>query len=148
MNNIQPDQIFDVDFFIRYFERIPEDQWCVGTMENTLGQHCAAGHCGAIDGRDGLGTMAKALNELMHTHTGWGVTIINDFKAFHHHFNQPTPRARILAALREIQAKQQPRPLAPAVVVQHECCHIWLACGICMICSTTKPTEKPEAVVV
>ncbi len=29
---------------IKFFEKIPADQWCVGQFENEYGQHCALGH--------------------------------------------------------------------------------------------------------
>lgn len=31
----------------------------------------------------------------------------------------------------------------PAPKVQQPCCHMWLECGVCMICSATKPIEIP-----
>lgn len=99
-------ELFDAEFFIKYFERIPEDQWCAHLYDNYHGQHCALGHCGAHMKR-GLaiyGTMANALHDLVFKHLGIGVTSINDRR--HPMFPQPTPKQRILAALMEIKAKQ------------------------------------------
>jgi hypothetical protein len=32
--------------FIAFFEAIPEEQWCMSELTNSIGQHCALGHLG------------------------------------------------------------------------------------------------------
>lgn len=118
MNN---QDLFDCDFFIKYFERIPEDQWCIGVFQNDRGQHCALGHCGVTATH--YGTMGAALDRLFRDDFGFSPIIVNDGalspffgKPTPPFFGQPTPKARILAALCQIKAKQLPTP--PALMLQ------------------------------
>lgn len=46
--------------------------------------------------------------------------------------------------LAEQLAAQQPAPAKPAEPMG--CCHMWLECGVCMLCSATKPAEQKELV--
>jgi hypothetical protein len=50
---------YNLDYFIRKFEAIPEDQWCTGDFVKVVNgkeQRCAFGHCGYRYGpADGLG---------------------------------------------------------------------------------------------
>ena len=39
------ESVFDVDYFIKKFEAIPEENWCIGSY--VLGElQCVLGHCG------------------------------------------------------------------------------------------------------
>lgn len=87
--------MYDVNFFIRKFEAIPEDKWITGKWELN-GNHCALGHCGAIQSDVSLTDEACALNELL-----TNVIAINDGRD--QVYAQPTPKQRILAALNDIR---------------------------------------------
>lgn len=43
----KPEKITSIEDLIRFFEPIPEKQWCRGRFRNFNGQLCAAGHLGA-----------------------------------------------------------------------------------------------------
>lgn len=133
---------YTVDYFIQKFEKIPEGLWHVGSYTNLdRTRFCALGHCGVMKGGELLlSASGRALADLISCHLRCGVGNIND--GLHKHFQQPTPKQRILAALYDIKAKQTP-PAVQKQAVEHECAHLWLACGVCMICSATK---QPTAV--
>lgn len=38
-----------IKFFINFFEALPDEKWCIGSVTNALGQHCALGHALAFD---------------------------------------------------------------------------------------------------
>lgn len=101
---------YDCDWFIRFFEAIPEDKWCIGTLTvpGFPSVHCAIGHCGLIGGnvdcwRDA--PLARRLQFIFRRTLHCDVAVINDGQ--HDGFQQPHPKARILAALRHIKAKQE-----------------------------------------
>jgi len=85
--------IYDKAYFIAKFEAIPEEKWCVGEL--SLGdQNCAFGLC-----HPDLGARSKegeALASLMPNMFAG----INDGR--NPNFQQPTPKQRILAALRSL----------------------------------------------
>ncbi len=105
---------YDVDYFLQFLGGIPDDDWAVGDFsvrddQNTAHvRYCAAGHCGARRGMPSFPKKADALYDLMGklpgSETEWALPAINDGK--HPDFKQPTPKARILAALRQIKDKQ------------------------------------------
>jgi hypothetical protein len=95
---------YDVDYFIKKFEAIPEENWTSGVFERSDGSRCALGHCGRLDGCDT--PEANALDTLLSGDEYGGLTPwINDVLSDLH--PQPTPKQRILAALRDIKAKQE-----------------------------------------
>jgi hypothetical protein len=105
MNNTQP-QTYNVDYFIAKFEAIPEKEWIVGQYINATGCD-ALGHCGwrsffrgKVETVEGL-----SLNDLFIKSLGVTVYDVNDSK--HYGFTQDSPKQRILAALRDIKAKQE-----------------------------------------
>lgn len=103
---------YDVDYFISKFEKIPDSKWCTGVFDDD-DKHCANGHCGVTEKNcsDDMPEEATALNMLFNKHgyintkyrlSDWGpVAIVND----NHDgvYNEPTPKKRILAALRNIK---------------------------------------------
>jgi hypothetical protein len=103
--------VYDVDFFIRKFEAIPEDQWRSGGIGSATGRRCALGHCGFnYRPADEETPEAKALAALLPpTDAGamvypfWGPLDINDNRD--PRYRQSTPKARILAALNDIKEK-------------------------------------------
>lgn len=102
-----PPPTYDVDHFIRKFEGIPEEKWCTGTLTDPEGRSCAFGHCGVlaemllIDDKWSQTPEAIALAGLLGGE--WRVVDINDS---HYQFCRG-PRARVLAALYDIKAKQK-----------------------------------------
>lgn len=107
---------YDYDYFIRKFEAIPDEQWAIRAYV-AGDSRCAFGHCGMTN----HGAIPKipecaALRELIGgNHL---VTRIND--GVESGYDQPTPRARILAALHDAKSKAESaldayetRPLLP-----------------------------------
>jgi len=111
--------IYNLDYFIDKFEKIPEEMWCIGTPERD-GKRCAAGFCGFVFGTGERGASAEllSLHFLLSTlklttpdstrsysipffNT---VTMINDGYIFE--YPQPTPKQRILAALYDLKANE------------------------------------------
>lgn len=91
---------YDVDYFIAKFEAIPDERWCVYDYRNGP-QRCARGHCGQTSFRDT--PESTALGELFDNNIGDGPSMVNDGNV--EEYQQPTPKARILAALHDIKAK-------------------------------------------
>ena len=103
--------IYDVDYFLKKFEAIPDDLWLIGTFQRTdeagVIRRCALGHCGG----DGDGKYPEMTNEYIalkriFTYAdflgkAFYVTTINDGND--PRFQQPTPKARVLAALNHIK---------------------------------------------
>jgi hypothetical protein len=90
---------FTVDYFIDKFERLPDSEWCTGTLYNGRGQKCAVGHCPYSDEykfeeREALWTLFKAILVMP--------AQVND--AHSPKYQQPSPKARVLAALRDIKS--------------------------------------------
>lgn len=92
------DAIYDRQYFIDKFEGIPDEHWCTGQLEYE-GKHCVLGFCGVTQGKDEYVMTAEAiaLCDLIATGSAGRITQIND-----RYSGKPTPRARILAALRAI----------------------------------------------
>jgi len=95
---------FDVDYFIKKFEAIPEGAWTVGTFLSD-GKSCALGHCGYRLGC----TDTKEGSALVKLFWEYGITVVsvNDGEPFFRRFKQATPRQRILAALYYIKDLKQ-----------------------------------------
>lgn len=113
-------------YFIAKFEAIPEDKWREGSPTETNGRTCVLGHCGLFrDGIDysnptpealALGTLLTRIPALARIHSEeskysttkaalmYPCWRLNDTTR-EHGFDQPTPRARVLAALRDIQTE-------------------------------------------
>lgn len=93
---------YTVQHFIDKFSAIPDELWCIGEFTNTdnPAQHCAYGHLGCRPDDDEC-EEANALDRLFRDHKLL-VTAVNDddgTKWTRLQFKQPTPKARILAAL-------------------------------------------------
>ena len=86
---------YNVDYFIKKFEAIPESKWCTQKIDNGNGQYWALGHC------DGWGEF-DSLSELL----GGKAALTNNGN--NPIYQQPTPKQRILAALYDIKKLQQP----------------------------------------
>lgn len=96
---------YDVDDMIKFFNSFDESMWHVGAYSNGGGKYCAAGLCGAHEFKST--PRADALNILFSDHLKASIPHIND--GLDMRYQQPTPKQRILAALRDIKAKQEPQ---------------------------------------
>ena len=92
---------YDIDYFINKFEDIPEDKWCneyyVDPKDET--KRCALGHCGCLEFKD-ANPEADALGDIF-VKRGYSVFYVND--GMIEEYSQPTPKQRILAALKHIK---------------------------------------------
>lgn len=102
--------IYTVDYFITKLSAIPEDRWCVGTLQDSTGRRCALGHFHPAFNRpdplycgDDLGDFIM----LFHDNLKTAAYMVNNGDC--PHYQQTTPKQRILAALYDIKAKQQPK---------------------------------------
>jgi hypothetical protein len=93
---------YTVDYFIEKFSAIPDEKWWTGDYENK-GRFCALGHCGEKFMRGGMTEESMALGRLFEEYLICAVASVNDGKGL---YPQPTPKARILAALQDIKAKE------------------------------------------
>jgi len=91
---------YTVDYFIKKFEAIPEENWISGRYLSTDG-YCALGHCG--ERRWGFTPESLALVDLFFDYE-LAVASVNDGNSYM--FPQPTPKQRVLAACRYIKALQ------------------------------------------
>lgn len=83
------------DYFIAKFEAIPEEKWCKYLLDDTRGRHCALGHCGwGWDSRHADRAEGAALIEIL-------VLPAEINNGSDPRYQQPTPKQRILAALRD-----------------------------------------------
>lgn len=105
--------MYDVDYFIKKFEAIPENKWCTGTLayadpnDPDVGiKYCSLGHCGVranIHGMYMLTDEAAALIKLFGgiAEDDYGVVWwINDCNLYN-------PKANILNKLKEIKSNTQ-----------------------------------------
>lgn len=93
--------MYTVDYFIRKFEAIPEERWCVYVTDDGNGRHCAYGHCLH---NDAVTPESMALIELFPLNEN--AAVINNGHS--PRYPQPTPKQRILAALHDIKKMQEP----------------------------------------
>jgi hypothetical protein len=96
---------YDIDYFINKFEDIPEDKWCneyyVDPKDET--KRCSLGHCGCLEFED-ANPEADALDRIF-VNQGYAVSYVNDGMV--EEYSQPTPKQRILAALKHIKETKQ-----------------------------------------
>lgn len=89
---------YDRDYFIAKFEAIPEELWSVKSY-GTGGKHCAHGHCGQYSEESVALAMLWETDEFESIPETISVAI-NDGED--RRYQQPTPKQRILAALRDL----------------------------------------------
>ena len=92
-----PNTKYDVDYFIKKFEAIPEKKWCTGFMFGENGTRCALGHCGAKGVFAELPPEGRALDHLFRNILGVGVVSVND-NAYECTVGE-TPKERVLLQL-------------------------------------------------
>lgn len=100
--------IYNVDYFLKKFEAIPEDKWTTGIQQNKFGQRCALGHCRPLHdskiGNEHLTLEAKALKNLfIDSINGPELAVVMINNGNNKQYQQPTPKQRILAALYDIK---------------------------------------------
>lgn len=85
--------------YYKFFESIPEEKWCNYNVLNTQGQRCARGHLGTrlVAGQVIESPEAIKFYELTNSNHV-DISHVND--NIHYGFNQPTPKARILAFIK------------------------------------------------
>lgn len=122
---------YDVDFFIRKFEAIPDELWTTGVFEFTLGDkvlHCANGFCGVTNVTCDVKRATKEAVELANLLSKLPVdykkkygdilfdvtAMINDGRI--DKYQQLYPKQRILAALYDVKKMQQPKPIIKEVI--------------------------------
>lgn len=106
----------DIDFFIKFYEEIPEEKWCVGQFENNNGQSCAIGLLG-VRQQGGLFNYIKTelfesfckvvpseQNIFMNGLYPNCVSSVNN--GLISRYQQKTPKERVLAYLNDIKNKQ------------------------------------------
>lgn len=120
---------YDHDFFLRKFSAIPDEQWCTCARTNYLGQHCAIGHTerNHVETDETMALHAALLPLNYHKSgmhwRGWTAAYINNGDDAR--YQQSTPKARILAALRDAKAiaesaldNYETRPLVPVTKME------------------------------
>lgn len=109
---------YDVNWFIKKFEAIPEDKWVVGVFQEG-DKCCAQGHCGMNENNcwpiwngERPDHEGYALYRFFPDEYMLNVAGINNGQ--HPDYQQSTPKARILAALYDIKAKIEKETVAIA----------------------------------
>ena len=89
--------MYDIDYFIKKFEAIPEENWICGIYGKGYA-HCTVGHC-----YDGRSYIENPQVEPLFSIFGKYPFAIND--GYDKNYQQPTPKQRILAALYDKKAE-------------------------------------------
>jgi hypothetical protein len=124
INNMEQ-TIYDVDYFIRKFSEIPEENWYAGSYcHPNIEAYCALGHCGErysnasiISGTVERTGESSALRSLVGKILGLDIVDIND-TIYNPSYQQPTPKQRVLAALYDIKRAKYPEISEPPVYVE------------------------------
>ena len=88
---------YDADYFIRRFSAIPDEKWCTGAYRKGDAM-CASGHC-LLWGDHGRRESTNEWRALCDMFGRNAPSLVNDGHC--PRYRQKTPRARILAALRD-----------------------------------------------
>jgi hypothetical protein len=114
--------MYTVDYFIKKFSAIPEDEWTVFIQQNGAGQRCAFGHCLPIELKkigcrvifnghelpEGLALQKIFLDSGFHNIYDKRISLVADINnGYSGLYRQKTPKQRILAALYDIKKMQQ-----------------------------------------
>ncbi len=87
----------DAQYFINKFTAITEDRWTIKTFSDRLGRCCAMGHCG--------GPSTDEAEWLEYRFRQLGLTVFQVNDGSDPRYQQPTPKQRILAALRDAKER-------------------------------------------
>lgn len=99
---------------IDIFSPIPDEEWCVLTENGPNGTHCAVGHLrqrGKASLHDSIHHKLRGENQ--DGNIDWGLEAFND--SCMKEYQQPTPKARVLAALHDLLEKEQTQPAVEEV---------------------------------
>lgn len=101
---------YSVDYFINKFENIPEDKWWTGSFRNDKDtKQCAYGHCLDNGAGEYHGLVSFA------TENNINIAYINDMDYPPIYtglkYYQSTPKKRVLEALYDIKAKEEPKEI-------------------------------------
>lgn len=100
-NQTNNSSVYDVDYFIEKFEKIPEEMWWTKAYgEKEDGPHCAYGHCGMNS--KVAGTPESSALFAIFTKTPYNVVSVNDGGEVA--YPQTTPKQRVLALLKDFKA--------------------------------------------
>lgn len=108
---------YDVDYFIKKFKAIPDSLWTVEKFIDSSGRRCALGHCGLlaqtsfayVNETNTLTALTSKFEEAaalinIFPLKGDGLNMIAWINNGHHpKYQQPTPKARVLAALLDVK---------------------------------------------
>lgn len=101
--------MYDVDYFIKKFEAIPDNEWCEGDFVNPSNpsQRCALGHCGmnfSIVLPDEAYALTKLFDDARSDFPS--IVTINDGKVFPYK-ELKHPKLRILKALYDLKERNK-----------------------------------------
>lgn len=92
METVATEPAYDAGWFVRFFEAVNESLWTTHRYADDQGRHCALGHLGCVSNAlTGLGVLLRKLLP--------NIAGINDG---YYHQDLPTPKQRVLAALRAL----------------------------------------------
>ena len=94
---------YNVDYFIKKFEAIPNDKWCLRVLQDSEGRSCAFGHCGTIEGKGRTYIHTKEGNALEGMFDSLEESVVQVSDGINSEYDQITPRGRMLAALKHIK---------------------------------------------
>lgn len=106
---------YNVDYYIKKFEAISEDLWCVWTQFDDQGRSCAFGHCNGrrayIDDPEYKGLQDLSLrisHHLLLTGQQQAHVIADINNGEIKEYQQATPKQRVLAVLYDLKKLEQP----------------------------------------
>jgi hypothetical protein len=114
--------MYTVDYFIKKFQAIPEENWLVGDYQNEdKTKFCALGHCGGTSNSfyNKDNKEYSLLSEMCLSILNRSIVNINDGTC-PRTFPQSTPKKRVLAALLQIKAKLQPIEISDPPITAEE----------------------------
>jgi hypothetical protein len=111
---------YTVDYFIKKFEAIPDRLYAYGVFFDDSGARCANGWCGVRSIHDTIPEEAQGLQKVFSIlsceknhdsdgYPGYSDIAANINNGFDDRYKQPSEKSRILAALYDIKAMQQPK---------------------------------------
>lgn len=115
---------YTVDYFINFFNSIPEDKWCINLFDDHSGRHCANGLLGVTNihlpnpASSALQKIAAPLEihwgqpkrrgeTVTDIGEGYSTKIATINNGNTEEYQQWGPKVRVLAALRDIKRMQQ-----------------------------------------
>lgn len=100
---------YDIDHFIKKFEAIPEENWCVGHIYRNVNgneQKCALGHCLTLENGHVVGYPEESLN-LSRIVRKYKSDIVDINNGRDSRYTQDSPKKRVLAFFNEIKYEKE-----------------------------------------